>query len=163
MVILFLVDLFLAVGADGKVLIALTTGRQVLRKMLLSWECSATLPLCTKRAMSRVPGPWEAVLAHGCQCDLDRKGNFVSLFMCVVCVPVHKCVGEHVCVCIYTWRAEADIGTPRYLCVIYTKACFKHLNLELASGAVLASQLAQGSLSPKSWDYNHTCLAFVHS
>lgn len=61
-VILFLVDLFLAVGADGKVLIALTTGRQVLRKMLLSWECSATLPLCTKRAMSRVPGPSEAVL-----------------------------------------------------------------------------------------------------
>lgn len=75
-------------------------------------------------------------------------------------MPVYKCVGEHVCmimctcVCIYTWRAEADTGTPRYLCVVYMEACLIHLNLELASGAVLANQLAQGSLSPKSWDYN---------
>lgn len=56
-------------------------------------------------------------------------------------MPVFKSIGEHVCVvlctcvCIYTWRAEADIGTPQCLCVVYTK----HLN---ASEAVLASQLA---------------------
>lgn len=157
-VTLFSVDLLLAVGADGEVLtIPHNRAASTQKDAAVLGVLSHTLSPHQEGNEQSVPGPWQAVLSawmSALVASVYRKGNFVSLFMFVVCMPVHKCIGEHVCVCIYMWRAEADIGTPQYLCVVYTEACFIHLNLELASGAILASQLAQGSLSPKSWDYS---------
>lgn len=75
-----------------------------------------------------------AMLRFVSQWDLLKIGKkikcfpFFCVYMCVVCMLVWKCVGEHVCVgmcarmCIYMWRTEIDIGNLQYLHAVYT--CF---------------------------------------
>lgn len=85
---------------------------------------------------------------------LQDKLYLYWLWMGVMCagVPTFKCMGTHMCACVFIRRPEVGIGCllnypPPYTlrqCLLNPELQAPHLNLELADSVCLARQLASG-------------------